>query len=67
MDLIEEEIRREAEKYRQVQVNKEGSIKSKLTSPIKWFKQLGVKNSYKFVNELPPTAAQQQRATATAM
>lgn len=48
MDLIEEEIRREAEKYRQVTRIKDNSFKSKLTSPLRWFRQIGVKSSYKF-------------------
>lgn len=53
MDLIEEEIKKEAEKYRQTQLIKEGGIRSKLRSPIKWIRQLGVKSSYKFVDDLP--------------
>lgn len=53
MDLIEDEIKKEAEKYRQTQLLKEGGIRSKLKSPIKWIRQLGVKSSYKFVDDLP--------------
>lgn len=68
MDLIEEEIRQEAEKYRQVQPAKEGGFTSKLINPIKWIRQLGIKSSYKFVPDDPlPSAQGQLNAPALAV
>lgn len=48
MDLLEEEIRIEAEKYKPQKEYKDGGLKNKIINPIRWIKQLGVKTSYKF-------------------
>lgn len=47
-DLVEDEIRREAEKYRVIRAPKESKLKSTLASPIRWLRQVGVKSSYNF-------------------
>lgn len=60
MDSVTEDIMREAARYNEEEPPSglSGGLKSKLTSPLRWIRQLGVKTSYKLHQPEPATAQQ---------